>query len=188
MLFAAAAVAAAVGGLANADPSVPVPDGYRMDDYRTPTPDTVPGAAVIHTDELQKLLGDIFQLREGRGVVLIDVLPAPRRPSESKPGTPWMPEPHHDLPGSVWLPEVGRGAISEARDAWLRERLHQLSFGDPRRPIVFYCLKDCWMSWNAAKRAATYGYERVYWYSDGTDGWEAAGLPLAAATAETPPD
>ena len=48
-------------------------------------------------------------------------------------------------------------------------------------PVVFYCLANCWMSWNAAKRAASWGYTRVYWYRDGTDGWEAAGLPLAAA-------
>ena len=25
------------------------------------------------------------------------------------------------------------------------------------RPIVFYCLADCWMSWNAAKGAASWG-------------------------------
>jgi PQQ-dependent catabolism-associated CXXCW motif protein len=43
--------------------------------------------------------------------------------------------------------------------------------------VVFYCLADCWMSWNAAKRAASWGYREVLWYRDGTDGWEAAGLP-----------
>jgi rhodanese-related sulfurtransferase len=34
------------------------------------------------------------------------------------------------------------------------------------------------MSWNLAKRLAALGYTRVYWYPDGTTGWEAAGLPL----------
>ena len=38
------------------------------------------------------------------------------------------------------------------------------------------------MSWNAVKRAASFGYTRLYWYRDGTDGWEAAQLPLAEAT------
>jgi PQQ-dependent catabolism-associated CXXCW motif protein len=47
--------------------------------------------------------------------------------------------------------------------------------------VVFYCLADCWMSWNAAKRAAAWGYTRVYWYRDGTDGWAAAKLPLVEA-------
>ncbi|MEA1648849.1 hypothetical protein UAJ10_07440 [Nitrospirillum sp. BR 11164] len=43
------------------------------------------------------------------------------------------------------------------------------------------------MSWNATKRAAGYGYTNVAWYPDGVDGWRAAGLPLATATALTPP-
>ena len=32
------------------------------------------------------------------------------------------------------------------------------------------------MSWNATKRAASWGY-RVAWFPEGVDGWEAAGLP-----------
>lgn len=34
------------------------------------------------------------------------------------------------------------------------------------------------MSWNALRRAASYGYRCLYWYPEGTDGWSAAGLPL----------
>ena len=34
------------------------------------------------------------------------------------------------------------------------------------------------MSWNAAKRLAALGYTAVYWYPEGTTGWEEAGLPL----------
>ena len=34
------------------------------------------------------------------------------------------------------------------------------------------------MSWNAAKRAAGWGYTKVHWYPDGTTAWEAAGLPV----------
>ena len=37
------------------------------------------------------------------------------------------------------------------------------------------------MSWNAAKRALTYGYNRVYWYPEGTDGWSGAGGRLEAS-------
>jgi len=40
------------------------------------------------------------------------------------------------------------------------------------------------MSWNAAKRALALGYKNVAWYPDGTDGWEAAGLPLHEAKPE----
>jgi rhodanese-related sulfurtransferase len=38
------------------------------------------------------------------------------------------------------------------------------------------------MSWNAAKRALAMGYTNVAWYPEGTDGWEAAALPLQQAT------
>ena len=34
------------------------------------------------------------------------------------------------------------------------------------------------MSWNAAKRAAGWGYTQIYWYRDGINGWEAAKLPM----------
>jgi PQQ-dependent catabolism-associated CXXCW motif protein len=54
--------------------------------------------------------------------------------------------------------------------------------------VVLYCLADCWMSWNAAKRALAIGYSNVAWYREGTDGWVAAGLPLEEATPESRPD
>ena len=56
-----------------------------------------------------------------------------------------------------------------------------------KRPLVFYCLKDCWMSWNAAKRALAQGYPNVDWYPEGSDGWAAAGLPLEKRTPEPRP-
>jgi PQQ-dependent catabolism-associated CXXCW motif protein len=55
------------------------------------------------------------------------------------------------------------------------------------RMIVFYCLANCWMSWNAAKRAISLGYNHVAWYPDGTDGWAADGLPLETRTPEPRP-
>ncbi|MDP2740597.1 MAG: PQQ-dependent catabolism-associated CXXCW motif protein, partial [Pseudorhodobacter sp.] len=56
--------------------------------------------------------------------------------------------------------------------------------GDPERPVVFFCLSDCWMSWNAATRALNYGYTRVFWYPLGTDGWAAQGYPTEALEPE----
>ena len=50
--------------------------------------------------------------------------------------------------------------------------------GNHDRMLVFYCLANCWMSWNAAKRAIALGYTHVAWYPDGTDGWAADHLPL----------
>ena len=38
------------------------------------------------------------------------------------------------------------------------------------------------MSWNAVKRASSYGYRRIYWSRAGTDGWLEAGHPVEEAT------
>lgn len=151
-----------------ADPAVPVPDSYRMDDYRAPVPDSVPGAVVLDTAALQSMIA-------ADQAVLVDVLPAPRRPAGMRPDMPWLPARHWTLPGSVWWPEVGRGVLAAELEARFRERLTQVAL--PGRVVVFFCLSDCWMSWNAARRAGSYGIQAA-WYPDGTDGWARAGLPL----------
>ncbi len=63
-------------------------------------------------------------------------------------------------------------------DRWYRDQLEDLTDGDKAKPILIYCLRDCWMSWNAAKRALEYGYVNIFWHPDGTDGWIAEDLPL----------
>ena len=63
-------------------------------------------------------------------------------------------------------------------EEYLRINLARAAGADRSKTLVFYCLKDCWMSWNAAKRALDLGYPRIAWYPDGTDGWMAAGLPV----------
>ena len=155
--------------------AVPEPEGYRLGDYRAPTPATVAGGHAISTGEAERLWRD-------RGAVFIDVLPAPRRPEGLRPDALWKPLPRRDIPGSLWLPDVGRGGLSDALETYLRDSLARATSGDKTRPLVFYCLADCWMSWNAAKRAAGYGYTQVFWYRDGSDGWEAQHLPTGEAT------
>ena len=76
----------------------------------------------------------------------------------------------------MWWPEIGRGALLETVTARLRQRLDEVTQGDPARLVVFYCLADCWMSWNAARRAAAMGFH-AGWFPEGVDGWKAAGLP-----------
>jgi PQQ-dependent catabolism-associated CXXCW motif protein len=152
----------------------PEPETYRMDDYRAPVPETVSGGRVVHTAELAALV------KAGR-VILIDVLPAPRRPAGMPPDAVWAPRPRLDIPSSIWLPDVGRGALPPAVETRFRDALSAATGGDIDRQIVFYCLDQCWMSWNATKRAAKLGYKNVAWYPEGTDGWSAAGLPLVVA-------
>jgi PQQ-dependent catabolism-associated CXXCW motif protein len=62
--------------------------------------------------------------------------------------------------------------------------LLRASAGNRAALIVLYCQAECWMSWNAAKRALSYGYSNVAWYPDGTDGWQQANLPTAEAQPE----
>jgi PQQ-dependent catabolism-associated CXXCW motif protein len=167
LLHAATAAAQTAG--------VPEPPDYRSDDYRAPVPATVAGGQAIATDEAERLW-------RGKRAVFVDVLPAPRRPEGLRPDALWKPLPRRDIPGSLWLPDVGRGGLSEPLDAYFRASLARATGGDKAAPVVFYCLADCWMSWNATKRAASYGYTRLYWYREGTTGWEAASLPTAEAT------
>jgi len=162
--------------VAVASAAVPEPDGFKLDEYRGAVPGTVAGAAVVHAKQIQELQ------RQG-GVVLIDVLAAPRRPAGMLPDAPWLPTAHRDVPGSLWWPDIGRGAISPELDRHLRTRLAEIVAARPGSLIVFYCKADCWLSWNAAKRAAQYGV-KAGWFPEGADGWEADGLPMQDATPE----
>jgi PQQ-dependent catabolism-associated CXXCW motif protein len=156
------------------DPPIPEPGGYRMDDYRAPTPATLKGARVLTTREAADLW------RAGTAV-FIDVMPQPPQPAGLPPGTIWRDKPRRNIPGSIWLPDTGYGALAAATEDYLRNGLVQASGSDQTKTLVFYCQKDCWMSWNAAKRALEFGYRNVAWFPDGGDGWQDAGLPLADA-------
>ena len=153
---------------------VPEPASYRMDHYRGPVPETVHGGTVVHLAALPGLIASLHP-------VLIDVLPAPTPPAEQRADLPRMPLQHEDIPGSIWLPEVGRGALSPQTESWFRAQLGKATHGDLDKPVVFYCLSNCWMSWNATRRAISYGYTHAIWFPEGADGWLAAGHAGATA-------
>lgn len=139
------------------------PDGFRMDHYRDPVPETVAGGATISPEGAYQLWQD--------GAAFIDVLPHAPKPANLPKGTIWRDKPRHSIPGALWLPNVGYGALAEVTADYFRRGLANATDADPSRPVVFFCLNDCWMSWNAAKRAADWGYSAVYWFPEGTDGW-----------------
>lgn len=151
--------------------SVPEPDDYRMDQYRGPVPETLKGGQVLDTNATHELW-------EGGEVAFIDVLPRPPKPDNLPEGTIWRDKPRHSIPGTIWLPNVGYGAIADVTATYFREGLEHVTDGTQDHPIVFFCLEECWMSWNAAKRAIEWGYTQVYWFPDGTDGWEFEDYPL----------
>lgn len=177
----ARASALGVGGVAllatlwlaplRAEELVPEPEGYQQHDYRSLVPETVKGGKAIDTKEAKALFD------AGRAV-WIDVLPQSPRPANLPAGTIFREKPRNDIPGSAWLPDTGYGELAPVTEAWFRDNMERLTSGDKARPVVIYCLADCWMSYNAAKRLATWGYSNIIWYRDGTTGWEKAGLPL----------
>lgn len=146
----------------------PEPDDYRTDDYRSPVPLTLKGATVLSDSAA-------MQLWMKKSAIFIDVYPHPPKPANLPPGTLWRETTHQSIDGALWLPNVGYGALSPASDSYFRQHLESLTKGDKSRELVFFCLKNCWMSWNAAKRALSYGYTNVNWYSDGSDGWQEIG-------------
>jgi PQQ-dependent catabolism-associated CXXCW motif protein len=156
---------------------VPEPEGFRTENYRSPVPETLDGGRVLTTAEAEAIW-------RAKTAVFIDVLPRAPKPKGLPPGTVWRDKPRHNIPGSVWLPDTGYGILAPATEDYLRQGLARVSGGNRQALLVIYCLSDCWMSWNAAKRALTYGYTDVAWYPEGTDGWEHANLPLAQAQPE----
>jgi PQQ-dependent catabolism-associated CXXCW motif protein len=153
----------------------PEPDGYRLEDYRAPTPASLKGARTVDTIEAARLWRD-------KSAVFVDVMPHVPRPANLPAGTIWRDKPRFSIPGSAWLPDTGYGELAAATEAYLRAGLVTLTGGDRAKPLVIYCLRDCWMSWNAAKRAASeLGYTDVYWYPLGVQGWKEAGLNLEPA-------
>lgn len=156
-----------------AQPAAPAaePEGYRMEDFRSPVPLTLKGARVISNDEAADLWNK-------NGAVFIDVYPQAPKPPNLPAGTFWRDPVHRSIEGAVWMPNVGYGGLSTEMDAYFRAALEKLSKGNRSAPLAFFCLKDCWMSWNAAKRALEYGYSNVMWFRDGTDGWQELGYPL----------
>ncbi|MBO0751328.1 MAG: PQQ-dependent catabolism-associated CXXCW motif protein [Bradyrhizobiaceae bacterium] len=153
------------------------PPGYRTRDYRAPTPATLTGARVVTTAEAEALWRD-------KTAIFIDVMPRAPKPANLPPGTVWRDRPRSNIPRSIWLPDTGYGDIAAATADYLRRNVERVTAGDRTRPLVVYCLRDCWMSWNAAKRLLAMGYVNVAWYPDGTDGWSDDLLPLAEAQPE----
>ncbi len=152
-------------------------DGYRESRFRAELPAAHPEAATLDTEALQ-------QLMETRRPVLIDVMPMmilerPELHAGLPPGTPRV-----SLPGAVWLPNVGLPALDEELNRYFCGHLQALTGGDRDRPVVFFCISDCWMAWNAARRASRYGHRAVYWYRDGTDAWADDGRPTELVKAE----
>lgn len=170
MAVAAGLLLAAPG--AHASPDLDPASGYRVQNYRAPVTLPVEGGRRVGLPEVDRL--------KGEGAALVDVMPQ-RGGYHPETGLWRLVDRRETIPGAVWLPEVGRGTLDARLAAYFAGSLARLTHGDKGRPLVFFCMADCWMSWNAVKRAAALGYGRAYWFADGTDGWREADRPLEQA-------
>lgn len=155
-------------------PNVAEPDGYRMEDYRKPVPATLKGAKVLSAQEASELWAK-------GGAVFIDVYPHAPKPDNLPAGTLWREPQHLSIEGATWLANTGYGKLSPEMEEYFKKGLERLSGGDKAKPLAFFCLRNCWMSWNAGKRALMYGYSNVLWFAEGTDAWQEIGQPVAVA-------
>ncbi len=144
------------------------PEGYRMSDYIGPVPTALKGARTVDLAGLQRLMA-----RED--VLLVDVMPTQRRPALRPAGSIWRDPQRSTIKGAVWLANMGFGKLDESEEAAFKAELDRLA-GSPDRTIVMFCEPHCWMSWNAAKRALSYGFRNVVWFPGGATTWREAGL------------
>ena len=145
--------------------------GYRMDRYRAPVPDHIPGGTTVNT-------AFVFSQKKANSAILIDVFPPKGMGADPLNGNWLISEAHPTIAGSTWLPEVGRGYIEAEHKDYFERNLQALTHGDKSTALIFFCTADCWQSWNAAKRAISWGYTNVNWYPNGTDGWVEQGHEL----------
>lgn len=159
---------------AGAGQPVPEPAGYRTENYRAAVPAGLTGARTVDVDGLQALIAK-------DNVLLVDVMPTQPKPANRPADAIWR-EPERDtIKGAVWLANLGYGRLSEAEDRAFKEELLRRA-GSLDRPVVVFCEPDCWMSWNAAKRALGYGFRNIIWFPGGAAAWRDAGLERETVT------
>ncbi len=176
MKWAGAVLAILLAGAAPAQTraQVPEPQDFHGEPYRAETPATLAGARVVGVAEAVEL--------HKAGVPFIDVLPRTARPEGLPEGTLWNAPPHLSIPGATWLYDTGYDRLAPAEQARLADGLARLSGDDKAAAMVVFCKRDCWMSWNAAKRAVALGYSGVIWFPEGVDGWQERGGVLEPVT------
>jgi len=141
-------------------------EGLRSSRYRAPVPSLAPGATTLSDDAF-------LELKRKNKLLLIDVLPVTLRE-----GRFINTKQHKTIPGSFWLANTGKADASEAVNRYFRTQLTALTTRFPDKTPVFFCKTDCWMSWNAAAKASALGFNRLYWYPGGIDGWQQNGGKL----------
>jgi len=140
---------------------------YRGLPYHAPTTQIPPiGVTRISASELKR------RLDSSNKPILIDVYGAIFREESLDFDGAWLVStPRKNIPNSVWLPNVGKQMLKPVVEQYYRDQLKTLTNNDKTAELVIYCIEDCWMAWNAAKRAVEWSYSNVHWFREGVDGW-----------------
>ena len=146
----------------------PVIEAYRGLPYHAITTKIPPmGVERISSADLKGLLSQQSK------PILIDVYGAIFREESLDFDGAWLvSSPRKNILGSIWLPNVGKQELKPVVMLYFETNLVDLTAGDKSKALVFYCIEDCWMAWNAAKRAHEWGYSEVMWFREGVDGWK----------------
>lgn len=166
-----------LAALASPAPDAPSFDpvtGYRIARYRAVVPGPPPGVPRVDARGVTRML-------ERGGAVLVDVYPAEGGVRDPATGGWRLARAHETIPGAAWFPEAGRGSPDPAVERWFLGGVAELARAKPGRPIVLFCLADCWMSWNASLRLTRAGRRDVHWFAEGADGWRDLGRSLVPA-------
>ena len=145
--------------------------GFRMERYRAPVPEDLPGGITLDNP-------GVLALHASGEALFIDVYPPKGLGPDPLDGHWVISETRDSIPGAIWLPEVGRGSLQADAIDYFSRNLNRLTQADKTAALVFFCTSDCWQSWNAARRALQLGYSNIYWYPLGSDGWHEAGQSL----------
>lgn len=142
-------------------------ESYRGLPYHAPTTQIPPrGVERVSAKDLKELLSS------NNKPALIDVYGAIFREESLDFDGAWLVStPRENIPNSVWLPNVGKQELNPVVELYFRTQLQNITAESKEATLVFYCIEDCWMSWNAAKRADEWGYKNVLWFREGVDGW-----------------
>ncbi|WP_240653220.1 rhodanese-like domain-containing protein [Sphingomonas crocodyli] len=149
------------------DPNFDPVTGYRIAQYRGVVADAPAGVDRITAAQVVALVRD--------HAILIDVTPAEGGIRDPQSGRWRLAMPHHTIRGAYWFPEAGRGALAPDIERWFVGGVDRLGGRRRDKTLIVFCLADCWMSWNAARRLKQAGFGDVRWFADGLDGWRDAG-------------
>lgn len=149
--------------------------GYRIAAYRGIVPGPPDGVARIDA-------AAVAALADRDAAILVDVVPAEGGVRDPATGRWRLARAAVSIPGAHWFPEAGRGAPDPAIERGLVAGVRDLVRRRPGQPVVVFCLADCWMSWNAARRLARAGVPDVRWFAEGSDGWRDLGRALVPVT------